>query len=133
MPPLRPIKPEDEPMWHELLASCSEESIRFRFRYLFKQTTHEMATRFCFHRLRPRNRHRRRDRRDRLDESSSALGAWWPTWTTGRRIRDVSSRTATRVTVSGSLLTDDCLEICSAGYRYAELCRRCKPPHAQHL
>jgi acetyltransferase len=45
---LRPIKPEDEPMWHELLASCSQESIWFRFRYLFKATTHEMATRFCF-------------------------------------------------------------------------------------
>jgi len=45
---LRPIKPEDEPMWHELLASCSQESIRFRFRYLFKETTHEMAARFCF-------------------------------------------------------------------------------------
>jgi acetyltransferase len=45
---LRPIKPEDEPMWHALLASCSKESIWFRFRYLFKQTTHEMATRFCF-------------------------------------------------------------------------------------
>ncbi len=45
---LRPIKPEDEPMWHEMLANCSKESIRFRFRYLFKQTTHEMATRFCF-------------------------------------------------------------------------------------
>ncbi|MEQ8789573.1 MAG: bifunctional acetate--CoA ligase family protein/GNAT family N-acetyltransferase [Pirellulaceae bacterium] len=45
---LRAIKPEDEPMWHELLASCSQESIWMRFRYLFKQTTHEMATRFCF-------------------------------------------------------------------------------------
>lgn len=45
---LRPIKPEDEPMWHEMLASCSPESIRFRFRYSFKITTHEMATRFCF-------------------------------------------------------------------------------------
>ncbi len=45
---LRPIKPEDEPMWHQLLASCSPESIRLRFRYLFKSTTHEMATRFCF-------------------------------------------------------------------------------------
>ena len=45
---LRPIKPEDEPMWHDLLASCSQESLYFRFRYLFKQTTHEMATRFCF-------------------------------------------------------------------------------------
>ncbi|NQT13438.1 MAG: acetate--CoA ligase family protein, partial [Planctomycetes bacterium] len=45
---LRPIKPEDEPMWHELLAGCSTESIWFRFSYLFKETTHEMATRYCF-------------------------------------------------------------------------------------
>jgi acetyltransferase len=45
---LRPIKPEDEPMWHDLVAACSTETIWFRFRYLFKQTTHEMATRFCF-------------------------------------------------------------------------------------
>jgi acetyltransferase len=45
---LRPIKPEDEPMWHDLLASCSAESLRSRFSYLFKQTTHEMATRYCF-------------------------------------------------------------------------------------
>jgi acetyltransferase len=45
---LRPIKPEDEPMWHDLVASCSTESIRSRFSYMFKQTTHEMATRYCF-------------------------------------------------------------------------------------
>jgi acetyltransferase len=45
---LRPIKPEDEPMWHELLGSCSTQSIWFRFSYLFKQTTHEMASRYCF-------------------------------------------------------------------------------------
>ncbi|MFT5323161.1 MAG: acetyltransferase [Planctomycetaceae bacterium] len=45
---LRPIKPEDKPMWHALLASCSEESIRFRFFHLIKETTHEMATRYCF-------------------------------------------------------------------------------------
>jgi acetyltransferase len=45
---LRPIKPEDEPRWHDLLASCSQESIWSRFRYLFKETTHEMATRFCY-------------------------------------------------------------------------------------
>jgi acetyltransferase len=45
---LRPIKPEDEPMWHELLANCSTQSIWFRFSYLFKQTTHEMAARYCF-------------------------------------------------------------------------------------
>lgn len=35
-------------MWHELLASCSTQSIWFRFSYLFKQTTHEMASRYCF-------------------------------------------------------------------------------------
>ena len=45
---LRPIKPEDEPMWHELLAGCSKESIRSRFSALIKQFTHEMATRYCF-------------------------------------------------------------------------------------
>jgi len=45
---LRPIKPEDEPLWHELLANCSTQTIWFRFRYLFKQTTHEMAARYCF-------------------------------------------------------------------------------------
>ena len=35
-------------MWHELLGSCSTQSLWFRFSYLFKQTTHEMATRYCF-------------------------------------------------------------------------------------
>ena len=45
---LRPIQPEDEPLWHQFLKNCSEGSIWQRFRYLFKETTHEMATRFCF-------------------------------------------------------------------------------------
>ncbi len=45
---LRPIRPEDEPMWHEHLKHCSKRSIWQRFRYLFKESTHEMATRFCF-------------------------------------------------------------------------------------
>jgi len=45
---LRPIKPEDEPLWHELLGECSQQSRWFRFQYLFKQTTHEMAARYCF-------------------------------------------------------------------------------------
>jgi acetyltransferase len=45
---LRPIKPEDEPMWHELLANCSRESLWFRFRYVFKGSTHDMATRYCY-------------------------------------------------------------------------------------
>ncbi len=45
---LRPIKPEDEPLWHEMLAQCSQESLRYRFRHLFQQSTHQMAERFCF-------------------------------------------------------------------------------------
>ncbi len=45
---LRPIRPEDEPMWHEHLKHCSQRSIWQRFRFLFKESTHEMATRFCF-------------------------------------------------------------------------------------
>lgn len=45
---LRPIRPEDEPLWHEMLRVSSRESIRFRFRYIFKESTHEMAIPFCF-------------------------------------------------------------------------------------
>ena len=44
---LRPVRPEDEPLWHKLIASTAAESIRFRFRTLFKQTTHEMAVQHC--------------------------------------------------------------------------------------
>ncbi len=45
---LRPIKPEDEPLWKEMLASCSPETIYSRFRALFQWRTHEAATRYCF-------------------------------------------------------------------------------------
>jgi acetyltransferase len=45
---LRPIKPEDEPLWHELHANASPDSLRFRFRTVIKHTTHELATRHCF-------------------------------------------------------------------------------------
>jgi acetyltransferase len=44
---LRPIRPEDEPLWRALVASCSPETLRQRFRCLFQSPTHEMATRFC--------------------------------------------------------------------------------------
>jgi acetyltransferase len=44
---LRPIRPEDEPLWHRLIASSSPESIRFRFRSIFKKTDHQMAIRHC--------------------------------------------------------------------------------------
>jgi len=44
----RPIRPEDEPMWMEMLAACSRESIYFRFRYFFQWASHEVATRYCY-------------------------------------------------------------------------------------
>jgi acetyltransferase len=45
---LRPIKPEDEPFWLALLASCSRESIYSRFRYFFFWQSHEAASRYCY-------------------------------------------------------------------------------------
>lgn len=44
----RPIKPEDEPLWMEMLASCSKETIYSRFRYFFQWATHEAAVRYCY-------------------------------------------------------------------------------------
>ena len=45
---LRPIKPEDEPLWLEMLGSCSRDSIYSRFRYFFHWESHEVATRYCY-------------------------------------------------------------------------------------
>jgi acetyltransferase len=45
---LRPIKPEDEPMWFELLESCSKESLYTRFRAFINWKTHQVASRYCF-------------------------------------------------------------------------------------
>jgi len=45
---LRPIKPEDEPLWLALLASCSRESIYSRFRYFFFWQSHDVASRHCY-------------------------------------------------------------------------------------
>jgi acetyltransferase len=44
---LRPIKPEDEPLWLEMFQNFSEESIRYRFFHLIKDTPHEMRVRYC--------------------------------------------------------------------------------------
>jgi acetyltransferase len=44
---LRPIKPEDEPLWLEMFQSLSEESIRYRFFQLLKDTPHEVRVRYC--------------------------------------------------------------------------------------
>jgi len=45
---LRPIKPEDEPLWRALLAGCSKETIYARFRYMFQWSSPEAARRYCF-------------------------------------------------------------------------------------
>ncbi len=45
---LRPIRPEDEPLWLELLGSCSKDAIYHRFRYDFYFDSHEVASQFCF-------------------------------------------------------------------------------------
>ncbi len=44
---LRPIKPEDEYMWQEMFDSFSEETVRYRFFRIIKETPHEMRTRYC--------------------------------------------------------------------------------------
>ncbi len=44
---LRSVRAEDEPLWHRLIARSSPESIRFRFRSLFRQATHRMAVEHC--------------------------------------------------------------------------------------
>lgn len=45
---LRPIRPEDEPLWHEMVASCSENSMYARFGALVDPYSHTLAARFCF-------------------------------------------------------------------------------------
>jgi acetyltransferase len=45
---LRPIKPEDEPLWLELLGLCSRESIYMRFRGFPAWSAHETAVRYCY-------------------------------------------------------------------------------------
>jgi acetyltransferase len=45
---LRPIRPEDEPAWMQMLGRCSKETIYARFRYFFQWASHEAAVRYCF-------------------------------------------------------------------------------------
>lgn len=42
----RPIKPEDEPLWLEMFQNFSEESIRYRFFAIIKDTPHEVRIRY---------------------------------------------------------------------------------------
>lgn len=43
----RPIKPEDEPLEHEMLGTLSEDTMRARFFQEIKSISHEMLVRFC--------------------------------------------------------------------------------------
>jgi acetyltransferase len=43
---LRPIKPEDEPLWLEMFQNFSEQSIRYRFFQIIKDTPHEVRVRY---------------------------------------------------------------------------------------
>jgi len=44
---LRPIRPEDEPLEHDMLSSLSKETMRTRFFSIIKDITHAMLVRFC--------------------------------------------------------------------------------------
>ncbi len=110
---LRPIKPEDEPMWHAMIAESSRQSIWFRFRYLFKETTHKMAARFCFIDY---DREMAIVAEKEVDGIRKLLGV-------GRLVSDTDRRQAEfAVFVAdawqgrglGTALTDCCLDICRA-------------------
>ncbi|MEM2109172.1 MAG: GNAT family N-acetyltransferase, partial [Candidatus Odinarchaeota archaeon] len=44
---LRPIKPEDEPLWLEMFQNFSAETIKFRFFQIIKDMPHEVRIRYC--------------------------------------------------------------------------------------
>ena len=44
---MRPIKPDDEPLWLEMFQNFSEESVHNRFFYMIKDTPHKVRARYC--------------------------------------------------------------------------------------
>ena len=44
---LRPIRPEDEPLWAEMIGSLSEATAEYRFFGPVKQITKSMMVRYC--------------------------------------------------------------------------------------
>ncbi|MEM4175922.1 MAG: GNAT family N-acetyltransferase, partial [Candidatus Nitrosocaldus sp.] len=44
---LRPIKPEDEPLWLDMFKHLSQESVYQRFFTVIKDTPHEQIVRYC--------------------------------------------------------------------------------------
>ena len=56
---LRPIKPEDEPIWAEMIESLSPATAEYRFFGPVRRDHQVDAGALLPHRLRPRDRHRR--------------------------------------------------------------------------
>jgi acetyltransferase len=107
---LRPIKPEDEPLWLHLLGSCSPDTLYARFRSFFRWNAHEVATRYCFNDY---------DREIGIVVEQEDKGAR-QFLGVGRLIADPGSATAEYAVLIrddwqnrglGGLLTDYCLEI----------------------
>jgi acetyltransferase len=117
---LRPIQPEDEPLWRQMMRECSNETIYRRFRCLFREVTHQMAARFCFVDY---DRELAIVAEQRTPEGRRLLGV-------GRLVANVDhSRAEYAVLVIdawqgrglGSLLTDYCLAISQSwGVRYIQ-------------
>ena len=107
---LRPIKPEDEPLWFELLGNCSKESIYSRFQYFFHWDSHDVASRYCFIDY---DREIAIVAELEIEEERSLLGV-------GRLVADPNHESAEYAVLIaddwqnkglGSLLTDYCIEI----------------------
>ncbi|MCC2669887.1 MAG: bifunctional acyl-CoA synthetase/GNAT family N-acetyltransferase, partial [Armatimonadetes bacterium] len=45
---LRPIRPEDEARWQEMLAACSPQTLHARFQSTTSSANHQVASRYCF-------------------------------------------------------------------------------------
>jgi acetyltransferase len=107
---LRPIKPEDEPLWMDLLAGCSRETIYSRFRHFFFWQSHDIATRYCYIDY----------EREMAIVAEAGQGAERKIIGVGRLIADPDRHTAEYAVLVtdawqdqglGGILTDYCLEI----------------------
>ncbi|MBN1938104.1 MAG: bifunctional acetate--CoA ligase family protein/GNAT family N-acetyltransferase [Candidatus Aminicenantes bacterium] len=107
---LRPIKPEDELLWLELLSGCSRESIYSRFRYFFHWESHDVAARYCYIDY---DRELAIVAESRADEKRRLMGV-------GRLVADPMKASAEYAVLVGDawqdkglggVLTDRCLEI----------------------
>jgi acetyltransferase len=111
---LRPIKPEDEPLWKALIGRCSAETLHARFQYFFNVPSHDIASHFCFIDY---------DRELAIVAEIRSAQGTRQLIGVGRLVADVDHQNAELAILVGdpwqgkglgSLLTDYCLEICKA-------------------